>query len=125
MCIGELMPEPTDFIYFMASMQGPIPPELNMFYWYFLSATFYLVILIIAVILWKGGKASPRAIIYTLIFFLIVGAILTYRTLEPDISNPFNRIGVIAILASITLVAILYVAGYRVAVSPNGNKRKR
>lgn len=122
MCIGEIMPEPTDFIYFYAQGQGSITPELSVYYWYFLSATFYAAILVLAVILWKTGKASPRTIIYVLIFFLIVGAILTYRTLEPDIASPTSRIAIIVILASITLVAILYVAGYRVSISGNGKK---
>jgi hypothetical protein len=122
--IGELAPEPTDWIYFLVNQFGwDANPAVAVFTWYFLSATYYAIILMIAFIIYKTKKGNASTLLWITAALLVFSGIVSLRIALSDTSDAATTIFIIIVIVGLTLIGILYMAGYRVQVRYNTGKK--
>ncbi|MEM2066739.1 MAG: hypothetical protein QXH59_09675 [Candidatus Caldarchaeum sp.] len=80
---GELSSDPTDAIFFRNFSQ--LSGEQALFYWYFLTASFYLVLFIAAYIVAKTGIVSPENFVYVMMALVVGGFFLTWETMNRQV----------------------------------------
>jgi hypothetical protein len=124
--VGEIMPEPTDWINFLAEQNGwNVDPVVEIFNWYFLSAIFYFIVLAFIIMAWHYKIGSPVVVVYALIIMLGVGAILSMRIIFSNTEDVPATIFITISIIGVTLIGILYLAGYRVRIKNRSRKGRR
>lgn len=124
MVIGELAPEPTDFIYFLAQHYQWIQDNigLSVFIWYYLSASFYAILLVISIFLYKNRIGNPRIILYSIIILIALSAILSFNFIFQDIKDIYTTCFVIFTLIFVSIIGVFYVLGFRIGFSDKNQK---
>jgi len=121
MTVGELAPDPTDWVFFMANQQGWLVnnPWLQVFTWYCLTASLYAVIFVIAVVLWKKKLGTPYVIVWSIMAMTIASALITIRTMSSEMSNTSIVVFTI-VMTTLVTISLAYVMGYRAHLKLGG-----
>ena len=78
MVFAELAADPTDYLALSRFQQGGLSSGESLFYWYFLTASFYFAIFLLAYFLSKTGFVEPVHVVYLLMGLVLYGAYKTY-----------------------------------------------
>ena len=122
--IGELAPEPTDWVYFMAQNLGWTEQNvaLSVFVWYYLSAIFYFIILGICILMYKQKIGKPIYVIWALIVMIFVSAILSFRFIIEDVHDVWTAVFVMITMILITFLGFVYMMGYDVKLKKKSKR---
>lgn len=107
---AELTSDPlSDFIFFLRSSQGPLSPQEQVIYWYYIPALVYFGFFLIVLVVMSFTKAKPDTIKYTFIIFAGVSTVFSLFVLG------FDPLAVILLIFPVAALAymMMYVTIFR------------
>lgn len=105
---AEIATDPTDFIFFM--FFSNLSREQALVIWYFLSASFYLLVLLIAYFLYKiapENRNAQKATVFAMIALTAAGAVMTWYTMVAQGADPYLVTAALAAPFTVALVILL------------------
>lgn len=110
MCLGNFLPDPTDWYYFSCVANGSIlDPNVSVFAYYIFPAIFWGSVFAIVNFMYENDWIGVRETVWLISIIIIgstVGLILTVSPLMPELSLVFDTMVSVACIFS-----ILYVEG--------------
>jgi hypothetical protein len=120
MIVGEMLPDISDAVYFYfvknpPNLSGWQKVAFNVFIWYFLTASFYCIFLILAYFMKLGGL-SVRSAVNLLGILLIISTIASLVFIAKMGGIEIHTLVIMSILVILTIIAYFNILGYRVKV---------
>ena len=99
----------SDYLFFRRNATGlPLSPYEQMFYWYYLPALAYTVILAAAIILKASGRISPQTFNLIIVAFVGIATIYSVRLLGVTAEVVF--------LMAVPFILLIYVLFYETVI---------
>ena len=100
MVFGELSSDFTDFIYF--TYYKDVSAETAPLVWYWLTASWYMVLFAVAYVIARLGIVRPEHFVYFMMFLAALGGYLSWRALSSS-ASPAYLLFVLGIPTAVSL----------------------
>lgn len=120
MLVGEMLPDISDAVYFYfvknpPNLSGWQKVAFSVFIWYFLTASFYFIFLLLAYGMKLGGL-SVRTAVNLLGILLIFSSVVSLVFIAKMGGVEIHTLVIMGILVILTIIAYFNILGYRVKV---------